>query len=361
MSASRAAFRALATGAFLSAIVAAAPAYGAQRTFVSGTGLDANPCSLPLPCRTFTAAMAQTAVGGEIVVLDSAGYGGVDINQSISITVPPGVYGGVTVTGPWGISISGATTRVALRGLTFNSLSGYMGVVMSQGLSLSVEDCTFNGFSGTALQLVAPGSTVLVRNTTVRDGSGSGISLGTGVDAVIDSVRVLDTGSGSGIGLYDGAIAVIRNSVLRGNAIGIDVNVTSPGVSRLVVEDSLIAKSGTAGVMMHTAGAGAGGELTLSRNTITRNAGPGVRVSSTSGATGHATINDNVITRNTQEGIYTGVFSSTLTVLTSNNTVTMNSVGFLAAPGVAFRTRTNNTVENNASDLSGTPTSITAH
>jgi hypothetical protein len=171
---------------------------------------------------------------------------------------------------------------------------------------------------------------------------------------------VLDTGSGSGIGLYDGATAVLRNSLLRGNAIGIDVNVTVTGVSRLVVEDSPIANSAAAGVTMRTAGAGAGAEVTLSRNTITRNAGPGVGVSATSGATGHARINGNVITRNAQEGIYTGAFSSTLTVLTSNNTVTMNTVGFLAAAGVTFRARGNNTVENNGTDVSGVPTSITA-
>jgi hypothetical protein len=134
----------------------------------------------------------------------------------------------------------------------------------------------------------------------------------------------------------------VRNSLLRGNAIGIDDNVTVPGASRLVVEDSLIARSATAGVMMHTAGAGAGAEVTLSRNTITRNGGPGVRVSTTSGATGHATIHGNPITHNPQEGIY------------------MNTIGFLAAAGVTFRTRGNSTVENNGTDVSGVPTSITA-
>lgn len=362
MSASRATFRAFALVAFLSAFAVAAPSYAVQRTFVSGKGLDANPCSLALPCRTFVAAMAQTSEGGEIVVLDSAGYGGVDINKSLSISVPPGIYAGVTVTGPWGISITGATTRVALRGLTFNSQSGgQMGVSIAQGLSLTIEDCTFSGFSAVAVMLGASGSTALVRNTTIRDGSGSGISVTTGVDAVLDNVRVVDTGSGAGIALYDGASAVVRNSVIRGNAVGVDVFVSMAANSRLVVEDSVIATNQTEGVRMHTSDPGARIEASLSRNTITRNAWKGVRASSNGGAAGYLTVNDNLITRNGEEGIYTSVFGGgTLTVLASNNTVTFNTTGFLSGAGVTFRTRTNNTVENNATDTSGVITSITA-
>src|SRR5262245_6327741 len=45
-----------------------------QRTFVSGSGSDANACSRTAPCRTFTQALSQTSAGGEVVVLDSAGY-----------------------------------------------------------------------------------------------------------------------------------------------------------------------------------------------------------------------------------------------------------------------------------------------
>jgi hypothetical protein len=46
---------------------------GAQRTFVAASGSDAFPCSLSQPCRSFAAAIANTDVNGEIVVLDSAG------------------------------------------------------------------------------------------------------------------------------------------------------------------------------------------------------------------------------------------------------------------------------------------------
>jgi hypothetical protein len=53
--------------------IALAPAaLGAQRTFVSTSGNDANACSLTAPCRSFGAAITQTDPNGEIIVLDSA-------------------------------------------------------------------------------------------------------------------------------------------------------------------------------------------------------------------------------------------------------------------------------------------------
>src|SRR5436853_5663 len=91
--------------------VAAAPrrlAIGsAQRTFVSAaTGNDANPCNRAAPCRNFAAAIAQTASGGEVVVLDSGGYGTVTISQAVSLVAPPGVYAGISVFSGTGITIN---------------------------------------------------------------------------------------------------------------------------------------------------------------------------------------------------------------------------------------------------------------
>jgi hypothetical protein len=56
-----------------------------QHTFVLGTGADTNPCSPASRCRTFAGALVNTLPGGEIDVLDTAGYGAVTINQAVSI------------------------------------------------------------------------------------------------------------------------------------------------------------------------------------------------------------------------------------------------------------------------------------
>jgi len=76
--------------------LAATPAFGAsQRTFVASTGVDLGnlTCSLALPCRTFNTAIANTLAGGEVVILDTAGYGPMTIDKSIKIIGPSGVYG----------------------------------------------------------------------------------------------------------------------------------------------------------------------------------------------------------------------------------------------------------------------------
>src|SRR5438270_9257162 len=69
-----------------------------NRSAVSSIGLDSNPCTVASPCRSFGAAIAQTNPGGEIVALDSAGYGPFTIDASLTISGAPGVHAAVTAT-----------------------------------------------------------------------------------------------------------------------------------------------------------------------------------------------------------------------------------------------------------------------
>ena len=109
-----------------------------QRTFVASYGLDpvvpgdhsTRPCNLPLPCRTFNAAIGNVIGGGEIVILDTAGYGPFTINKSVKVIGPSGVYGGISVQGAGtglttGIVINaGDTDVVTLRGLDIAGVPG---------------------------------------------------------------------------------------------------------------------------------------------------------------------------------------------------------------------------------------------
>ena len=72
------------------------PAVAAQRTFVASFGSDSAACALAAPCRGFAAAILKTDPGGEVIVLDSAGYGPVTIAKSVAIVAPPGIYAGVS-------------------------------------------------------------------------------------------------------------------------------------------------------------------------------------------------------------------------------------------------------------------------
>ena len=55
----------------------------ATRTWVSGVGDDANPCSRTAPCKTFAGAISKTAASGEIDCLDPGGFGGLTITKAI--------------------------------------------------------------------------------------------------------------------------------------------------------------------------------------------------------------------------------------------------------------------------------------
>jgi hypothetical protein len=61
--------------------------------------------------------LTQTLPGGEIIMLDSAGYGIVSIAQDVSIIAPPGIYAGISVfAGTVGVAIHYGATNVKLRG-----------------------------------------------------------------------------------------------------------------------------------------------------------------------------------------------------------------------------------------------------
>ena len=77
----------------------------ALRTWVSGVGDDANPCSRTAPCKTFAGAISKTAAAGEISVLDPGGFGAVTITKAITIN-GEGTLAGILNAGTNGIVIN---------------------------------------------------------------------------------------------------------------------------------------------------------------------------------------------------------------------------------------------------------------
>src|SRR5438309_7228199 len=77
----------------------------ATRTWVSGVGDDANPCSRTAPCKTFAGAISKTATDGEIDALDPGGFGAVTITKSITIDGDSNLAG-VLAAGTTGILVN---------------------------------------------------------------------------------------------------------------------------------------------------------------------------------------------------------------------------------------------------------------
>src|SRR5580704_5683190 len=96
------------------------PASAQTRTWVSGVGDDANPCSRTAPCKTFAGAISKTAAGGEIDCLDSGGFGAVTITKAITLDCS-GTFGSILSTGTNGIVVNAGTNDVVVvRGLSVN-------------------------------------------------------------------------------------------------------------------------------------------------------------------------------------------------------------------------------------------------
>jgi hypothetical protein len=258
----------------------AGPAYAQNnRSFVSGQGADANPCTLAAPCRSFAGALAQTNAGGEITVLDSAGYGVVTINKSITITNPGGVEAGATATGNQDaiqINAGSSSVNVTLRGLTLQGASGSSGSGIdwvSGGGNLTVFDCVTNGFGNNGIFInPASGSPFLkitISQTTVLN-NGGGIVIGpqTGAAVNYSISHSIINGNGSGIGIPNlggnalGSVSFVDSELNGGNG-GLAF---APASGDLTVVNSVFKNNGMVDVVN---GAGAGQTLYLyDANTI---------------------------------------------------------------------------------------------
>src|SRR5947207_8312383 len=151
----------------------------ASRTWVSGVGDDANPCSRTAPCKTFAGAISKTAPGGEIDALDPGGFGAVTITKAITIDGGGGQVASVLVSGTNGIVISaGGNDLVILRNLRINGLngSGLNGIRWIAGKALHVQNCYIFGFSQNGIDIAkGDGGKAYVVETYSTNNGGSGI------------------------------------------------------------------------------------------------------------------------------------------------------------------------------------------
>jgi hypothetical protein len=165
-------------GALLACGLAPAPAQaGPNRTFVSGTGIDSGACSRTAPCRTLAFALSVTTAGGEIDVLDPAGYGAVTIIHAISIVNDGAGTAGITASSGNAITINAGTSdSVHLRGLTIEGISGATnGILFNSGGNLEIENCVVRGFvSGAGIFISPSTSSSFSVSNTIASNNGEG-------------------------------------------------------------------------------------------------------------------------------------------------------------------------------------------
>ncbi|MEO8674198.1 MAG: right-handed parallel beta-helix repeat-containing protein [Casimicrobiaceae bacterium] len=334
----------------LSAIGIVNTADAGQRTFVASHGLDTNSCTLSAPCRSFGTAIAQTATGGEVIVLDSAGYGPVTIGKSISLIAPAGVYAGVTVSSGDGIVINAAGSTVILRGLSINGLGGAIDVHAMQVASLHIENCVISGATSHGVLNEAPGSVLSVLDTVVRGNGGAGISVAANSAVVIDRTRVEKNGAdGFFLATSTGeATATLTNSVFAYNgANGIAVNSNANAKVYVQVEGTSISSNGAHGFVAVTSAMTSDAQVSFARNAVNGNGGDGITLSGATGAilaTLTVQLADNVMHAN-KGGGYRSV--GHVSARASNNVVSGNgSYAFICDGANILRSYNNNVADS---------------
>src|SRR5438128_4575444 len=219
-----------------------------NRSAVSVNGSDLNPCTVASPCRSFNAAIAQTNPGGEIIALDSAGYGPFTIPGTFTVSGAPGVHAAITVTAGNGITISGTPSdRVTLRNLVIIGGGGMVGIFEQVAAEVRVLNCLIRGFSSTGVQmtvgrLALDHSTILDQNAPMGFGVWAA-SNGTDVIQMTIDHSLLE-GNDAGIYLVGRSSAMITECTISGGTYGVYLlnNLGMGAVpARATVESSTIA------------------------------------------------------------------------------------------------------------------------
>lgn len=282
----------------------------ASRTWVSGVGDDANPCSRTAPCKTFAGAISKTADCGEIDALDPGGFGTITITKGITIDGGGGEAGQVAsilAAGTPGITISNSSANCpfdVIRNLDIQGInSGTIGISVIAGGTLSLENVNIANFTQQCVNL-APASAV-------------------GFSAYFSNFEHCTGG-------------------------GVVVNYTGAGVERVTLTGTKIHKSQGTGIGVSSTG---NARISIRSCDIFQNVGGGVQ---SSGSNSWVQLFDSQVANNQVFGVHT-TLNATMT-LSNNSIIYNNGTGVMADGGSIMNTWMNNWVTGNSPDGARTGT-----
>jgi hypothetical protein len=258
-------------------VLPAASSAQATRTWVSGVGDDANPCSRTAPCKTFAGSISKTARGGIINVLDDGGFGAVTITKSITIDGGRHISS-ILASGTNGVNINitdfnaDPRAKVTLRNLDIagnGTTLGFNGVRILSAKRVKIHNATIHDFSQNAIDFKATNagvSRLVLTKSDVFDNEGSGVAVAPG-NGVISVATVRDTD-------FDGNTcgAAASQFGIGTTFTGLDCGAGSPngatGSAIINVFDSGFADNANAGFFAN----GANAVVRMSNNDVMGNA-----------------------------------------------------------------------------------------
>jgi hypothetical protein len=220
----------------------------ATRTWVSGVGDDANPCSRTAPCKTFAGAISKTAANGEINALDPGGFGAVTITKAITIDGGGGQVAGILAALTTGIFVNaGVNDVVTLRNIRINgAASGINGITYLAGKAVIVQNCDIFGFTQNAINVaLGAAGKLVVTDTTLTNNTGDGIRVATTAGNVLADIKGVKAELNAGaafhiVGTTGSVGAIIDHSDATLNGTGV-----SAANATVLLGNSTIAGNGT--------------------------------------------------------------------------------------------------------------------
>lgn len=268
----------------------------ATRTWVSGVGDDANPCSRTAPCKTFAGAFSKTAAGGEINALDPGGFGALTINKSITIDGGGGQVASTLAAGTNGFVVAAAANSVVtLRNLRISGVGlGLNGIRFLSGAAINIQNCYIFGFTQNGIDIVNAGQ-ANISDTVVSNNLGG--------------IHISTNGAGRMLA------ALLRVQMNNNGAFGLSADASGgTGNVAVTVTDSQASNSNN--------GIGASGTLSAAGVIINRSA----------------------IVNNAANGLVTGPNG---VIVVGNSTIGGNGTGVNASGGGAILTNGNNSLVGN--------------
>lgn len=329
-------------GKFLVAmlLLAAVPAHAQLfRTYLAIDGSDANPCTLPLPCRLLPAALAAVADGGEVWMLDSGNYNTtlVTVTKSVTILAVPGALGSVVALGGNAIDITTASITVTLRNLNIVPFPGYVdqaGIVLAAASRVLVQGCNLNGFvAGDALRATGAGREV----------------------AIVDSVFANNNRS---VLIQNGASATVSGTHFSDSYVAVHALSVVAAKTRVRVSRSTATRGSYGMIVESYSNASAATDLAITDSAIDSMGVVGSYAYSELGADSRVAITNSLYANN-DNGIQS--LNSGARVVIRNNTITHNTNGVVQSGSAYFETRGGNTITDNTANIIGVLTPVAAN
>jgi hypothetical protein len=265
--------------AALLCVASGSPSYAATTAFVSGAGLDANPCTLGSPCRSIGHALSVAGNGATLICLDAGPYTeSISTNLSFTLDCRGVVY---TSGGGFTVSINTGSAVVTFRHVIFDGAAGGSTAVQMLGGRVVFENCTLQNFTASPGEAILFAPSFAGAHLTVTDSvfAHNGVAAGGG-GIVVQPSGGVTTG------------VVIERTQVTGHTYGIVANGTG-GSALVEVRYSTIADSTLDGIWAYTGGSTA--SIVVEHSASDRNGGNGINAT---GAGGYVSLNDSTVAWN---------------------------------------------------------------